>query len=285
MIDLPLVDTHLHLWDPGRIRYPWLDEVPLLNRPHLLDDYNGSCRRYTIDKMVFVQCEADPSQYRAEVEFVTEQAAIDPRIGGIVAWAPLEKGDAVRPELEALKANPLVRGIRRIIQFEPDPAWCLSDSFVEGVAALADYDLTFDICIKGPQQTANTIKLVQRCPDVTCIVDHIGKPYIADHQMEPWATHMKAFAALPNVWCKMSGLVVEADMKKWTAADLDPYIRHTLECFGDDRVMFGGDWPVVLQAAPLWKWIETLDEATADAGEAQRAKLFRENAIAFYRLA
>ncbi len=284
MIDFPIIDTHLHLWDPGRIRYPWLDEFAKLNKPHLLDDYNVSCGQYTIDKMVFVQCEAHPSQYMEEVEFVTQQAKLDTRIGALVAWAPLEKGDAVRPELDVLKENPLLRGIRRIIQFEPDPAWCLQDDYIKGVRALADYDLTFDICIKGPEQTASALELVRRCPEVKFIVDHIAKPYIVDHQMEPWAMHIKAFARLGNVWCKMSGLVVEADHAHWTTGDLEPYIHHVLDCFGYDRVMFGGDWPVVLLASPLWKWIAALDHATATADADQRVKLFRDNARVFYRL-
>lgn len=284
MIDFPLVDTHLHLWDPARIDYPWLASVPPLNRPFLLPDYREACGGHAVEKMVFVQCEVAFSQYRQEVEFATEHARIDPRLEAIVAWAPLENGDAARPEIQALAANPLVRGIRRIIQFEADPAFCLRPGFIAGVAALADYNLRFDLCIKGLEQTANTIQLVRHCPGVRFILDHIGKPFIDRREMEPWRSHLREFAAMENVSCKVSGLVVEADVQRWTPEDLRPYLHAVLEAFGPDRVMFGGDWPVVTQAATLERWIDTLDALTADLSGDERRKFFRENAVEFYRL-
>ena len=283
MIDFPLVDTHLHVWNPQHLRYPWLDDLPPLNRPHLLDDYNRACGPVRVDKMVFVQCECDFAQYEQESQWVTELARHDGRIQGIVPWAPLEKGDSVGDELAALAANPLVKGIRRIIQFEPDPAFCLRANFVRGVQLLANFELHFELCITHCHME-NTLQLVKRCPDVRFILDHIGKPDIKNQVFEPYTTHLKQLATLPNVWCKMSGLANEADHQNWTKEDLKPYIDLVLEQFGFDRVMYGGDWPVASLATDYPRWVKTLSWAIDGCSDSERKKLFRDNAIDFYRL-
>jgi L-fuconolactonase len=284
MIDFPIIDTHLHVWDPARLRYPWLASVPMLNRRYDLADYKQACGSVPVEKMVFVQCEVDPAQYRDEVAWVASLARQDPRLAGIVAWAPLESGQAAEPGLAELVKNPLVKGVRRIIQFEPDVGFCLRPDFIKGVQLLSRFGLSFDLCIKGVEQTANTIQLVRSCPDVKFIVDHIGKPFIKDRAFEPWRAHLRELASMPHVWCKVSGLVVEADMQHWTREDLKPYVDHVLEVFGFERVMFGGDWPVVLQAATLPQWVEVLDSATSGCTQAQRRQLFHDNAVSFYRL-
>ncbi len=280
----PIVDAHLHLWDPKRIHYPWLDSVPVLNRAFLLDDYNRATEGFRIERMVFVQCEAVFSEYMREVKWLTQLARADPRIAAVVSWAPLENGSAARRDLETLAANPLVKGVRRIIQFESDPGFCLRPAFIDGVQLLAEFNFSFDICIKGEQQTANVIELVRRCPEVRFMLDHIGKPFIADRRMEPWKTHIRELASMDNVWCKMSGLVVEADVLNWKKDDLRPYIDHVLACFGAARVVFGGDWPVVLQAAPLARWITTLSDALDGCSPQERRRIFHDNAIKFYQL-
>jgi L-fuconolactonase len=285
MPDFPIIDTHLHLWDPKHLRYPWLEANPLLNRPYLLADYAKACGSVAVDKMVFVQCECAPVQYKVEVDWISELSDDDPRISGIVSWAPLEKGSEVSAELAKLKANPLVKGVRRIIQFEPDPAFCLQRDFVRGVQALADFDLSFDICVKGDQMFKNTIELVARCPAVNFILDHIGKPFIKEKTFEPWASYLQKMAAFPNTWCKMSGLATEADFQTWTKEeDLKPYIDHVLKSFGTSRVIFGGDWPVAIQATSYTRWVETLEWALAGASEADLRRIFYENALTFYRL-
>ena len=283
MIDIPIVDAHLHVWDPGRLSYPWLDEVPVLNRRFVLADYRDACGSIEIDKMVFLQCETDTAQYQQEADWVAALAKQDTRIEGIVPWAPLEQGEDARAAVEQLADNALVRGIRRILQSEADPGFCLRPGFVKGVQMLADFGLTFDICIAHCQME-NTIELVKRCPNVSFVLDHIGKPDIKHQILDPWRSHMRQLASLPNVWCKLSGLVVEADIEQWQPADLRPYLAHVLDCFGFDRIMFGGDWPVVIQAAPLAVWMETLWSEVEHCSANEKLRLFRENAIAFYRL-
>lgn len=282
-LTFPIVDPHLHVWDVDKLSYPWLRDVPLLNKTFLLDDYNRACGPVAVERMVFVQCEADFSQFQQEADWVSSLADHDPRLQGIVAWAPLENGSASRPALERLASNPRIKGIRRIIQFEPDIEFCLRPDFVRGVQALADYDLSFDICI-SPHHLPNTIKLVQQCPNVRFVLDHIAKPNIKNQRLDPWRADLAILAALPNVWCKISGLVTEADHANWQNAQLKPYIDYVIEQFSFDRVMYAGDWPVASQATTYPRWVETLLWAVQDCSPDERKKLFHDNALSFYKL-
>jgi L-fuconolactonase len=279
----PLVDTHLHIWDLGRLNYPWLANVPKLNRNHLIEDYRAACGPVQVAKMVFLQCECEPAQFQQEADWVTEVSRQDPRIRGIVPWAPLEKGGDAHADLARLAANPLVKGIRRIIQFEADPEFCLQPGFVRGVQLLPKHGLSFDICINH-RQLANTLKLVRQCPDVRFVMDHIAKPDIKAGLLDPWRAEMRELARLPNVWCKLSGLVTEADFEKWQPAELRPYLDHVIDCFGFDRVLFGGDWPVSTQASDYPRWVRVLDDAIAGASPDEQRKLYVRNAETFYRI-
>ncbi|MCZ6635969.1 MAG: amidohydrolase family protein [bacterium] len=282
MIPFPIVDTHVHLWDPSHIHYAWLDGVEVLNRSFLPKDFREHCGPVEVERIVFLECDCGTDQAQAEADWVTSLAQEDPRIQGLVLHAPLELGDGARDELDVLSENGLVKGIRRLIQSE-SMDFCLDPDFVRGVQLLPDYGFSFDLCIVYPQ-LKNTIQLVQQCPNVQFILDHIGKPDIKNHIMEPWKTEIEELAGLPNVWCKVSGLVTEADMDHWEPAHLRPYIDHVVASFGFDRVIFGGDWPVVYQACEYPDWVETLEEAVSGCSEAELRKLFYDNAMAFYRL-
>ena len=284
MIDFPIVDAHLHVCDLSRFRYPWVDDIPLLQTSFGPDDYKKACRPVDVEKMVFIQYDCIPSQYKAEVAWVTSLAEnVDPRIQGIVSWAPLERGEAVRPEIEALKQNKLVKGIRRIIQFEKDIDFCLREDFIKGVQLLSDYDMTFDICI-APRNNINIIKLVEKCPDNQFILDHIGKPDIKGNALDPWRSQIRELSRMQNVFCKVSSLATEADHEKWTLDDLRPFVDHIFDCFGFDRTIFGGDWPVSLMAAVFPKCVQTLEMLIEGCTQKDKRKLFRENAIRFYKL-
>ena len=282
MAKFPIVDTHVHLWHPGQLRYPWLSEVPALNRPYLLKDYIAASGELEIESIVFVQCDTHPDDGLKETAWVTSLAAVDSRIQGIVAWAPLEEGQRVAPFVEKLADNPLVKGIRRLIQSE-SVDFCIQPDFVSGVKTLSRYGLSFDICIFHPQ-LANAIRLVEQCPHVQFILDHIGKPDIKNQLFDPWKQEIETLAAFPNVHCKISGLVTEADLEAWTPTDLQPYIEHVIACFGFDRVIYGSDWPVSTQASDYPCWVETLKDAVSDYSPEEQQNLFRDNAIKFYRL-
>ena len=282
MEKFPIVDTHVHLWHPKQLRYPWLAEVPTLNRPYLLKDYIAAYGALEIESIVFVQCDTQPDDGLKETAWVTSLAAVDPRIRGIVAWAPLEEGVQVAPFVEKLAENRLVKGIRRLIQSE-SVDFCVQPDFVSGVKTLSRYGLSFDLCIFHPQ-LANAIRLVEQCPHVQFILDHIGKPDIKNQLFDPWKQEIATLAAFPNVHCKISGLVTEAELETWTPADLQPYIEHVITCFGFDRVLYGSDWPVSTQASDYPRWVQTLKDAVSGCTSQELRNLFRGNAIKFYKL-
>lgn len=281
MPDTAIIDTHLHIWDPRLIRYPWIEGNDLLDRPYLPGDHAAACSGVDVEAMVFVQCDAEAAAYLDEVDWVVAQAKQEPRIKAIVAFAPLEKGRAVEAELAALKKRPLVRGVRRLLQDE-DPAFCLRPDFIEGVRALADFGLSFDICIKH-RHMANILRFVEALPEVPMILDHIGKPGIRDGLLQPWAAQMRELAQFPNVACKISGVATEA-RRDWTADELKPFIEVAFSEFGFERTMYGGDWPVMLLAIEPMRWIETLDDLLLHASPQQRRSFWRDNAMRTYRL-
>jgi len=284
MPDFPIVDAHVHLWDPARFRIPWLDGNALLDQPYLLDEYRAHTAGVEVEAMVYLQVDVAPAYGLLEAQFVADLAREDSRIKAIVAWAPLEDGTRTRSYLDALvKISPLVKGVRRIVQGESDVNFCLRPGFVRGTQLLVEYGLSCDICIYHPQLAA-TIALVRQCPEVQFILDHLGKPAIKDHLLEPWRAQLAELASLPNVICKISGAATEADHQNWQADDLAPYIGHALAVFGEDRVAFGGDWPVVLMAAPYSRWVATLDALTTQLSPEAKRKLWAENARRFYRL-
>ncbi len=281
MPDFPIIDTHVHLYDPDRFRFSWL--TGKLLPPHLLPEFDALRGAVEVEKIVWVEVGADPGQHLEEARFVADLAASDTRLQGMVAAAPLEHGDGVRADLEQLAALPLVKGVRWLLQNEPDPEFCLRPGFIEGIKLLPHYDLSFDLCIFH-HQVPNVIELVRRCPEVPFILDHIGKPAIKAGLHEPWRAEIAQLAALPNVTCKISGVITEADHAHWTREQIRPYVRHVTECFGFDRLMFGSDWPVSESTHSYAQWVAIVDWALADCSADERHKLYRDTAATAYRL-
>jgi L-fuconolactonase len=258
--------------------------VPALNAPHLPADYNRRTGGVAVDGMVFVEVDAATGRNLDEARWIERLARNEPRLRGMVACIPLERGVAVESELAALAEIGIARGVRRLIQGHVgEPGWALRDLFVAAIRLLPRYGLSFDLCVYHPQ-LADVTELVRRCPEVSFVLDHIGKPGIKDKLVEPWRGDMRTLARLPNVVCKISGAVTEADHVGWTEPEVIPYVAHAIECFGFDRVMFGGDWPVVELAGSYRRWVDLVDGVVVGASLAERRKLYRENAIAFYRL-
>jgi len=276
----PIIDAHVHLWDPARLRYPWLAAVPDLAHRHTLDGFAAATGGLPITRRVFVQCECDPAQAREEVTWVAAMAGID----AIVAYAPLERGEPSASELQWLAGQPKVRGVRRVLQGERAADFCLQPGFVAGVRALARHGFTFDLCIRHDQLGA-AAELVRRCPEVTFVLDHLGKPAIKDRIFDPWRAQLAQLAEHPNVVAKLSGLTTEADAVAWTPADLRPYVEHALACFGWERLLFGGDWPVVELAGGYPRWAAALATLIEPATQTQHRALLHDNAARVYRLA
>jgi len=278
-----IVDAHVHFWNPSRFNYPWLAGVPALNRAFLPENYSAATEAANVGKMIFVECGCEPAQNRDEVKWISELAIREKRLKGIVAHASLERGVAAREELAALAKFPLVKGVRRNLQGEADVNFCLQPDFIAGVRALAEFNFSFDLCIVHHQLPA-VIELVRRCPEINFVLDHGGKPAIRERQLDPWRQHLLQLAALPNVACKISGLLTEADWANWQPADLQPFVRHAIDCFGFGRAMFGGDWPVLTLAGDYSRWLATLDFFFGTASESDLKKLFQTNAENFYHI-
>ena len=284
MPDFPIVDAHVHLADPKRLAYAWTKHAPTLNRTVVPADLFKAAAPVRIEKFVFVEVDVDLPLHVAEAEWVDSLALAEPKLAGMVAALPLEQGKAVGPELEKIAQLKTTRGIRRLIQNQADPDFCIQPKFIEGLKLLPRYDLVFDICIFH-HHLPNAIKMVRQCPEVRFVLDHIAKPGIKAGISDPWRQHMKELAALPNVTCKISGVSTEADHQNWTREQLKPYIAHSIDTFGFERCMYGGDWHVLELAGTYPQWVEVVDWVVESASAEEKRKLYRDTAIRTYRLA
>ena len=283
MPDFPIVDSHVHLCDPARFGYDWTKNAPSLRRQVLPADFIKAAAPVKIDRFVFVEVDVNFPQHVAEAAWVADLARSDKRLAGMVAALPLERGKAIEADLDQLRQNKILRAVRRLIQNQSDPDFCIRPDFIDGLKLLARHDLAFDICILH-HQMPNVIKMVRQCPEVRFVLDHIGKPGIKAGISDPWRQQLKELASLPNVHCKISGVSTEADHKNWTREQLKPYIAHTIDTFGFDRIMYGGDWHVLELAGTYPDWVDIVDWVVAGASADEKRKLFRDNAIRFYRL-
>lgn len=279
-VKTPIIDTHMHLWDLEKLDYPWLEgrETPISHN-FLVADYHQATEGCGIRKMVFVECGRAPEQYLEEVEWVMRLAQDEPRIQGIVAYFPIEKGARALPELEELTSRSLVKGIRHGVNAD-----LLEDAdFIKGVQLLAKHELSFDLNISSDLMP-EAIRFIQQCSDTQFILDHMGNPRIKDQELNTWTSQMQELAKLENVCCKVSGIITKADPDHWKPDDLRPYVVTALETFGADRVMFGGDWPVVLLAGSYQDWLTALQDITETLSPSEKKRLFYANAEKVYRL-
>lgn len=283
MPDFPIVDTHVHFWDETRVPLSWNKALPPIDRPFLPADFDADRNGVEVGTIVFVEADVEPGRHVDEARFIAALAEADPRIRGIVAHAPLQNGGAVAADLDRLAAVPLVKGVRRLIQGQDAAALCASEAFRDGVRLLPHYAFHFEICILH-DQLAEVLKLVEACPGVHFVLDHIAKPGIEAGLTEPWWSEIATLAGFDNVDCKVSGVATEADHAAWSEHQLAPYLARVLEVFGPERVLFGSDWPVMRLAIAYPRWVEIVERAVADWSEADRRRLFSDNARRVYRL-
>jgi L-fucono-1,5-lactonase len=277
------VDAHHHLWDPTRRAYPWMDESWEIHRPFTPADLDAAARPQGIGQTVVVQ--TVPSV--AETEEFLAVAAAEGLVTGVVGWVDLTAGD-VADALGALKAVPggeALVAIRHQVHDEPDPDWLVRGEVLRGLGAVASAGLVYDLLVRERELPA-ALEAVERLPQLSFVVDHLAKPRIAEAVTAPWAARLGALAGHPNVSCKVSGLITEADWASWTPAQLVGYVRHAVEAFGPERLLFGSDWPVCLLAGSYAEVVEAAEEALDQAGldAAEREAVFGANARRVYRL-
>jgi L-fuconolactonase len=273
------IDAHQHFWQFDAQRDSWItDEMSVIRRDFLPQDLLPELAANHVDAAIAVQ--ADQSE--RETLFLLDLAAQHSAIAGVVGWVDLGSPN-LHQRLEHFAQFEKLCGFRHVVQAEPDDNFMLREDFQRGIAALADFGFTYDILIY-PRQLPAAIRLVQRFPRQPFIIDHLAKPEIKAGRVSPWAEQMRAIAENPNVYCKVSGMVTEADWRNWRADDFRPYLDVVFEAFGPDRLVFGSDWPVCLLASTYMRVEELVAGYARNFPSPDQEKLFGANAIHFYGL-
>ncbi|MFD8385022.1 amidohydrolase family protein [Streptomyces sp. NPDC059679] len=280
---MPRIDAHHHLWDLDRREQPWMDGpwADPIRRTFTLDDLEPHLAAHGVDATVVVQ---SSSSHEETLELLATAEASD-RVAGVVGWADLT--DPGLPEvLAALRAAPggdRLAGLRHQVQDEPDQRWLDRPDVRRGLTQLAGADLAYDLLVT-PRELPAAIDVVRDLPEVRFVLDHAAKPPVASGARDPWDRQLTELAALPNVVCKLSGLVTEADWDGWQPEQVLPYAWHVLDAFGPDRVLFGSDWPVCTLAASYDQVVDLAGRATLRLTEAERAAVFGGTAARAYGL-
>lgn len=273
------IDAHHHLWHYSAEEYDWIDDsMAILRRDFLPDDLAAEMHTAGVDGAIAIQAR----QTLEETRWLLSLAERSDVIRGVVGWAPLmEKNFAA--SLEKLSVNPKLKGLRHVVQAEPDEKFLLRKDFNEGIETMRRTGLVYDILIYE-RHLLQTIEFVDLHPDQAFVLDHIAKPRIREGKLEPWAERMRELAKRENVSCKLSGMVTEADWSQWTPASLRPYLDVVVEAFGPRRLMAGSDWPVCLVACGYAQWFGVLGEYFSAFSEEERSAIFGENATRMYQL-
>ncbi len=273
------IDAHHHLWQYTPAEYGWIDDaMSALRRDFLTEDLVREMKAAGVDGAVAVQARQTVEETRWLLELAEQCEAIR----GVVGWAPIASGEFGKA-LEEFADNPKLKGLRHIVQGEADENYILRDDFNDGIRTLTKSGLVYDILIYE-RHLPQTIEFADRHPDQVFVLDHVAKPRIRDGMLEPWASNIKELGKRQNVWCKVSGLVTEADWGRWNMETLRPYLDIVVEAFGPGRVIVGSDWPVCLVACGYRQWFELLHEYFANFSSAERENVFGLTAIEVYRL-
>ena len=280
---IPITDTHQHLVYPDKFPYSWTDGIPALQgKAFRLDDYEKLSTGTGIDRTIFMETSPDDPHHFDEASWVYELAAQPgSRIAGVIASARPEEPEGFAAMLEKL-AHPKLVGIRRILHVVPDEM-SSTPHFVSNVRQLANHGLTFDMCFLA-RQLPLAKALAQQCENVQFVLDHCGVPDVTGQALDPWRDDIRALAALPNVACKISGVMAYAAPEQANAAAVRPFVEHCIESFGWDRVVWGSDWPVCNMTTCLADWVAVSREIVAGCSHEEQEKLFHRNASRIYGL-
>ena len=278
------IDAHQHFWDLSQgdtFDYAWLTspDKSAIHRSYLPEDLLPQIRNAGIDRTIFVQTQ----HLLAENTWALKLAEANPFIAGVVGWVDLQSQDC-EAQLCTLMAEKKFVGVRHITQDEVDDDFIIRPDTLRGLRVLEKYEVPFDLLF-FVKHLRHTVTLAEQLPALPMVIDHLAKPEIASGRMENWRDHFMAAADCPNVYCKLSGLVTEADWNHWTVDDLRPYVEFALECFGPSRLMFGSDWPVCELAGQYGEIVAALRGLLSDLSDAEQQQIFGKTAEQFYRLA
>ncbi|MFE2726133.1 amidohydrolase family protein [Kitasatospora sp. NPDC059327] len=283
----PLIDAHHHVWDLDHRPQPWLDEPghEPIRRTYGIQDLTRSANRAIagrrLARTVLVQSVTSVPETR-ELLALAEREQL---IGAVVGWADLTS-PAIGDTLDALRSGPgggYLRALRHIVQGESDPEWLQRPAVERGLRAVRDSGLGYDVLIRAGQ-LPQAVRLARRLPDLPVVLDHAGKPPVGRPALSDWERGVRELAAVPHVRCKVSGLITEADHRRWTIDDLRPVWAVLLDAFGPDRLMFGSDWPVCVLAGGWNRWAATVEELLDDCSESEKQAVLSGTATSFYRL-
>jgi len=273
------IDAHQHFWRYSPAAYEWIDDaMAALRRDFLPHDLKPELERNNFQASVAVQSR----QTLEETHWLLDLAECSPWILGVVGWIDLRSPD-VRSQLKAFARNPKLVGVRHIVQSEPDDRFLLQPDFLRGVSVLEEFDLTYDILIYTKHLPV-AAEFVQRFPHQRFVLDHLAKPPIRNGKIDPWAQGIARLAAFPNVFCKLSGLVTEADWQHWKPEQIIPFLDVAFESFGPDRLMIGSDWPVCLVAASYARTVEVVESHLLQKYPDCKDRVLGGNAQRFWRL-
>lgn len=274
-----IIDTHHHFWNYNPVEFDWIDdEMAAIRKNFLPEDLASTIQNSGVDGVVTVQAR----QCLEETDWLLQLASENEFIKGVVGWLPLADKN-IQTILDNYRGNRWLKGVRHVVQGEPDPEFILGEAFNQGISQLKDYGLVYDILILE-HQLANTIRFVDRHPDQQFVVDHIAKPKIKTNEIQPWQNLLKELARRENVSCKISGMVTEADYQHWTEAQLQPYFDAVLDAFGPARLLFGSDWPVCQVATNYSDWLQLVKKQVSTLSSEEQNQIFYHNALKAYQL-
>ncbi len=278
MPSVPVVDSHHHFWQIDRFDYSWMPDGSPLATNYGPDDLAPLVESVGVNYTVIVQAVSSPDEAR----WLLELAERYEFIAGVVGWVDLTD-PKIGYTLDELQRSKYFKGVRHIWEGEEDPGWIVNSGAINGLQELVRRKLTFDFLAKPPNLPFIP-QVMDQVPDLRAVVDHIAKPLIADHVIEPWLTDLRKVASINGIHCKISGMVTEADHQNWTPDDLRPYVHHVLGLFGSDRLMFGTDWPVSTLAAEYKTVTDTARGILDSLSPSANADIFGGTAARFYRL-
>ena len=273
------IDSHQHFWNYKPEKHSWIDdEMSVIRRDFLSDDLQKVFTGNGVDACVAVQAD----QTTEETDFLISIAENNNFIKGVVGWVDL-RSESIEEDLLKYKKYDVVKGFRHVVQGEQDHNFMLRSEFIRGIELLGKYDLCYDILI-FPHQLGASLELVKKFPNQKFVIDHIAKPYIKDGFFEGWAVMMREISKHQNIYCKISGMITEADYKTWTPEQVHPYMNLVFESFGASRVMYGSDWPVCLVAGNYSQVKTLVTDFITDLSQEQQNAIMGGNAAKFYNL-